>query len=191
MQRRNYIPSRYEFVIQGDHGIELWKDPERPVAVAFSGRRRKPDWHYRFKTEEALRDYVRGWKEGIQQQHARKAEVRARRNAPHDVEVGNVFCCSWGYDQTNIDYYEVVALNGQTQATVRPIAALAEPDEWLQGDCTPRPGHYTGEPFRVRIQGGTQPYFRAYSFAVASRITPTAEVAGVKTFAPSRFSAYA
>ncbi len=33
---------------------------------------------------------------------------------PHGVKVGDVFVESWGYDQTNIDYYEVVRLMPQS-----------------------------------------------------------------------------
>lgn len=42
------------------------------------------------------------------------AEYTGRRRAPapnvEGVEVGDIFYASWGYDQTNIDYYVVVAL---------------------------------------------------------------------------------
>lgn len=44
------------------------------------------------------------------------------------VKVGSIFYTSWGYDQTNVDYYEVVALSasGKT-ATLKQLASgLAE-----------------------------------------------------------------
>ena len=30
--------------------------------------------------------------------------------APVEVKVGDFFVCSWGYDQTNVDFYKVVGL---------------------------------------------------------------------------------
>lgn len=39
----------------------------------------------------------------------------------YGVQVGDVFYNSWGYEQTNIDFYEVVKLRGKTQIVVRPI----------------------------------------------------------------------
>jgi hypothetical protein len=26
----------------------------------------------------------------------------------NDIQIGDIFCASWGYDQTNVDFYEVV-----------------------------------------------------------------------------------
>jgi hypothetical protein len=42
--------------------------------------------------------------------------------APADVgvSVGDVFYCSWGYDQTNVNFYEVIRLTGQG-VEVQPI----------------------------------------------------------------------
>lgn len=36
--------------------------------------------------------------------------------------VGDILCCSWGYDQTNIDYYQVVAVT-KASVKIREIAA--------------------------------------------------------------------
>jgi hypothetical protein len=41
---------------------------------------------------------------------------------PPSVEVGAIFVCSWGYDQTNVDYYQVVRVSG-SRVTIRAIGA--------------------------------------------------------------------
>lgn len=38
------------------------------------------------------------------------------------ADPGAIFCHSWGYDQTNVDYYQVVKRSG-TRVYLRPIAA--------------------------------------------------------------------
>jgi len=53
------------------------------------------------------------------------------------VKVGDVFYDSWGYDQTNIDYYQVVGLKGTTQVVLRAIRAEAKQTGWLQSDVRP------------------------------------------------------
>ncbi len=46
---------------------------------------------------------------------------------PHGVKVGDVFVESWGYDQTNIDYYEVVRLMPQSVELVHiPAKTVGE-----------------------------------------------------------------
>ena len=37
------------------------------------------------------------------------------------VTVGDIFECSWGYDQTNIDYYEVVGVSKTNRAKLQQI----------------------------------------------------------------------
>ena len=39
-----------------------------------------------------------------------------------DVKIGDIFCFSWGYEQSNIDYFQVVALKGTKQVIIRQIS---------------------------------------------------------------------
>ena len=48
---------------------------------------------------------------------ARKAKAQADRKAKgRGVEVGQYLVASWGYDQTNVNFYKVVALIGKSMA---------------------------------------------------------------------------
>jgi len=40
----------------------------------------------------------------------------ATANVMDQIEIGDFFACSWGYNQTQVDFYEVV---GKTKASVR------------------------------------------------------------------------
>ena len=71
------------------------------------------------------------------------------------VEVGSIFSHSWGYDQTNIQYYEVVKMTGQT-VTIRELCQNKEDTGLAQGKCTPIPGKYYGKEEmvkRVQVSG--------------------------------------
>jgi len=37
------------------------------------------------------------------------------------AKIGDIFAISWGYDQTNVDFYRIKALRGKTQAVVEPV----------------------------------------------------------------------
>lgn len=39
----------------------------------------------------------------------------------YGVKIGDVFYDSWGYEQTNIDFYQVVDLKGSTTVVLRPV----------------------------------------------------------------------
>lgn len=38
------------------------------------------------------------------------------------VKIGDIFCYSWGYEQSNIDYFQVVGLKGTKQVIIKEIA---------------------------------------------------------------------
>ena len=62
-----------------------------------------------------------------------------------------IYRASWGYDQTNIDYYEVVSRTAKT-VQLRPIAkrlvrATGDMSELVE----PIPGKYIGSAFRRKV----------------------------------------
>lgn len=59
----------------------------------------------------------------------------------HGVQVGDIFYSSWGYDQTNVDYFEVVKVTAK-MATVKEISAVQNPYGPMHGKCAPVPGQY-------------------------------------------------
>ena len=52
------------------------------------------------------------------------------------VNVGDIFVCSWGYDQTNIDYY-VVRKVKNASVTISPLGQNRTYTGHMQGECTP------------------------------------------------------
>lgn len=50
------------------------------------------------------------------------APIRPYEEPKHNIKVGDIFTYSWGYDQTNIDFYQVVSTSAKTIA-IRKIKA--------------------------------------------------------------------
>ena len=48
-----------------------------------------------------------------------KEEPKEEVKPLHSFKVGDLLSCSWGYEQTNVDFYQVVALKGRTMITVK------------------------------------------------------------------------
>lgn len=38
-----------------------------------------------------------------------------------NAKIGDIFSISWGYDQTNVNFYRIKALRGKTQAVIEPV----------------------------------------------------------------------
>ena len=97
-----------------------------------------------------------------------KAGERARkaRAAAESVQVGDVFVCSWGYDQTNVDFYEVIAKSGAT-VTIRKIGKNIVHGERGSDRVAPCKGDYRSEPMKKRIS--EYGYITISSYASASK----------------------
>ena len=104
-----------------------------------------------------------------------------------------VFCCSWGYDQTNVDYYQVLSVSNKT-ATFCKIAQLSESDGYLQGNCVPATNHFIGKPFKKLIQKSSvesNAFIKIASYANAYKIEPVAVVSNKPIYESSHWTAYA
>lgn len=90
----------------------------------------------------------------------RQARAEKDREAAKNCQPGQIFVESWGYDQTNIDFYQVISVKGVT-ATLQAIEAERVETISMQGKATPIKDSFTGKPFQKRVAdyGGGRPSF--------------------------------
>jgi hypothetical protein len=89
------------------------------------------------------------------------------RNCPMP-KVGDLFYSSWGYEQTNIDFYQVTAVN-KKMVDLTPIAGERKYGQPMAGNVKPVLNKFTGDSkaHLVRFDGEDQPYFRLNSYSSA------------------------
>ena len=150
--------------------------------VAYRGRAKKPAFHYRYPTAEARDKKVSEW---MEEQSSFKKERQKREM--RRLAVGDVLCSSWGYEQTNIDYYMVTLLVGETMVELVEIGQHREYTDSMQGTCTPDPARVIGKPFRRRVDGEA---VKISSYASAFKVEKVA-VDGVLKYPPSSWTSYA
>lgn len=107
-----FVPREHDEKIEDtDLGIEiyLYKVGEKHAAVGFGGKRQKPDFHYTFRDEERRQQHIENYLKG-QQEHKQymAKKKRERTSYEHDFKVGDILYCTWGYEQTNVDFYQVI-----------------------------------------------------------------------------------
>lgn len=89
--------------------------------------------NYEYTITDALTQ--QGYKKGIDydsifnwsqcQTYIRKmAEIKPYAEPKHNIKIGDIFYNSWGYDQTNIDFYQVVKTTDKT-VTLRQIKGVS------------------------------------------------------------------
>jgi len=91
-----------------------------------------------------------------------------------DVKVGDLYVDSWGYEQTNVDAYQVVAKPSATTVIVRPIgyATVKDSEGYDCENVRLVPNSFKGEEMTKRLNnyGG----FKTNSFSSASKTTADA-----------------
>lgn len=129
------------------------------------------------------------------QPKSRRGNAKAAAQNIYGVRVGDIFEASWGYEQTNVDFFQVVELVGKTSVRVRevyPERIATDPTGAMAADITYRMSRelLPAASFSVfikdqergdlkRIKPGYQSdpqeaaahcYFSLDSFAIATRV---------------------
>lgn len=158
-----------------------------PCVVLYAGKATKPAGHYSFRKPEALERAVVEFFTARRRVVAYRAEETAKRNAyRNDYQVGEILVSVWGYEQTNVNYYEVTESKGQ-MVTLRAIAQESQDTGWATGQCAPSPGAFIGEPIRRKATL----YGIKISECQNARRAEFVEVAGVKVYKSRGWTSYA
>jgi len=150
-----------------DVDIEVWQyeNNGKLFGVAFQGRAQKPLWHYRFRNEAQLKQEVLNTVERRRQhiQH-KKERQEERRQFRHDLKVGTILYTSWGYDQTNIDFYQVVEA-GEKSVVIREVAQKTVRQSRGADYVVAVPNKFTGPKMKKRVRPGNSVKIESYANA--------------------------
>jgi hypothetical protein len=149
---QRFIPSESEAVTRG--GIDAiaytYTRAGVPYALGYIAKQNRPAFHFRFRSEgrraEHLDKFFADTLTAQQARERRKTEAAEKRKAGHGFQVGQVLYSSWGWEQTNIDFYEVVKATPGS-ITIRQLAQDIRETGFMSGPTVPRLGEYRkGEP---------------------------------------------
>lgn len=84
-------------------------------ALKFRWNNKKMCWYGFADREEVLRVC-----EGAKVETAAPATKKEKKNK-FGVKVGDYFSICWGYEQTNVDFFQVIALVGETSVRIREV----------------------------------------------------------------------
>jgi hypothetical protein len=164
----------------------LYQGIDGPSVVAFHGKADKPDFRFYYPTAEKRAAKVRAHFDAIRSNEQRRKDAAASRKAfVHDYQVGEVLVASWGYEQTNIDFYQITAVIGK-QVELRKISVEAAANGSMSGHVVPSVGQFIGEPTRHLAQEGR---IKIDNVRTARR-AEFHEVAGVKIYRAYYESSY-
>ena len=161
MDREFYIPKAEGMETVTRDGIDatvyVYEVKGRPHACMFGGKRSKPDSHYYYRSVEARDKAVEDYFDGIQASADRKAAYKAKQKAEKEkavesIKVCDIFVGSWGYDQTNVEFYQVVEKKGVT-CKIQKIGQKVVEETQGCDYVRPNPEVKCGKPVTKRING--------------------------------------
>jgi hypothetical protein len=149
--KRALFPTADAVIYLYDNGDGL------PCAVGFTGRKTKASFRYRFEDVRRCVAYTDEWLARCADQVAAKEKRQAEKSAfKTSLTVGAVLYTSWGYEQTNVEFYQVVEVSKSGKSVkIRGIAGDYTPTADMQGDNMPIIDRFIGEILSRRVHGST------------------------------------
>ena len=138
--------------IHGRLKIVTYQDV-KPIVAIFAKGSSKPFAHYKFKTLESRAAFIQKQKDAdAENERSEQVYLSKQAEEAKKLQPGVILYSSWGWEQTNIDWYEVIERRGQ-MLTVQQIGTrrMADDEYYDRGKCLPDPAVKIGQPFRKRV----------------------------------------
>ena len=132
-------------------GVCTWERNDRFMAAFFWRDRKNPESYYYTSDEKRTEGITRRIKEA----KAYADRIAARKSKKTDypeINVGDCLATSWGYEQTNVEFYQVVKRSGKTKVVLRRVASKTiEETSWCSANITPVKDAFISEEEDYRI----------------------------------------
>lgn len=147
--KQRYIPTDYKSREYKDANAIIYFAEKNNAyyAIGYCGKRSKPDFNYKFKTQENLEKYVSEYlKRLIDHEKSKQERKEKRLSFQHTLKVGDILYSSWGWEQTNVDFYQVIEIIGK-MVKIREIECSMPKGEegFMTGYVIPLKDKFYGE----------------------------------------------
>ena len=109
------------------NSIEIYFDGIPCEAIRTALKALKFRWHgvkkcwYGFTDEATVREAIDGDNETTAEKKMAQNANKAAVVPSHNIKVGDLFYASWGWEQTNVNFFQVVELVGKSSVRVREV----------------------------------------------------------------------
>jgi hypothetical protein len=149
-----------------DLEIWTWNSDRGTHSLVLSPQTKKPkiDWT---TSESRMQSYIKSVIDKRRRVLERREEARKERaEFKHDLQVGDILTASWGYDQTNVNFYEVIGVT-EKSVKIREIAQKVAKSGIGYDKVVPVPGKFIDSPMTKKVS--PQGYVKIKSYIWASK----------------------
>ena len=163
--RENQLPTGVKTVVVDPQGtdleIHIYELAGAPYAIVWAGKSNKKLWWVKFR-DEAQRQHRIDETIASRKQHAEYKQKRQeeRKQYRHTFKVDDILSSSWGYDQTNVDFYQVVAVTDKA-VKIRKIGSKGVDESHVVAV----PNSFDGPPMTKLVRQGDRVSLTSYSSA--------------------------
>lgn len=126
----------------------------------YRGEPMKNGRYYTFMSLAALIDHV---SKEVMQDKLNMEKIAESRAAGHPYKVGTIMVHSWGYDQTNVDFVEVIEVKGDRIKVQEISRETVATETWGSYRVRPVPGSFGDDkPITLTVKYGPEPSVRNY-----------------------------
>jgi hypothetical protein len=148
---------------------------DQPSAILriWRGSQKNPFVRYRYKSVEdrdaSKTKYILAEKKFfIEKEMEKKRKKKIAKEELASLSIGDIFVSSWGYEQTNVDFFQLISLKGQTgefkSISYHTIEVTGPMSEYVR----PSPNEFVGNnTFKARLNGNG---FKINSYSHARKI---------------------
>lgn len=135
-----------------NHIIFTYKKELVPIVAIFGEKGFKAESHYRFKNQEQADDFIKKEKASIQRKFDQyQIQLNQWGELKKGYEKGKILVSSWGYEQTNVDFYLILEKKNDFVL----IQEIGQNKNYGlhddRGTTMPDQNKKIGEPFRKKI----------------------------------------
>ena len=135
--------------------------------------------HYRYKTIEDMINRTSAFVDSILKYRKEKDEYKQEKKQKHKeglnnikniIKVGDILYNSWGYDQTNVDFYQIVKVL-DASVIIRQISSEQVPNSggFMSSYVRPIPNSFVGEEIRKNVNFYGNKYYLSSKFGQISK----------------------
>lgn len=149
-----------------DAAVYTYSVLDKPYAIGFHGKAAKPDFHNRFSNEDQRSQHIARYIEGRRARAKMMTERKAEQSTNHTLKVGDILVSSWGYDQTNIDFYQVIRVVSPKSVEICAIEAKSGPEDgFMTAHCVANKDAFKGKAMIKRANHTNSVRIASYAHA--------------------------
>lgn len=158
-----------------NYEFQTWTNEKgKPFLRVYRGDSGKPVSHYYYLSEVSRQDAVERLRKFADRREKTMTDRKeARKNLVNPFKVGDILESSWGYDQTNVDFYEVVGVTNKS-VKIEKIGNTAVDDNGPGGlGVVPNTSYRSGNVMLKRVSSvsadGKSGWVRLTSYSGANK----------------------